>query len=135
MKFLSQLWFSVLPFLDFIGLYGLIRTRVGGFLGNFFLQILESWSNIITFGLLFIKFGLQLEWHPIVTILGLLELHSCLMDLCQNIEILMLVHGTFSCPIEDYVVLFSHLFDLGLQFLVLIYDTIICIFSLSNCHL
>lgn len=113
----------------------LIRSAIGSFPCNLSFEILEGWSNLIAFHLFFIEFVLKLKRHSIVSVLSLLKLNSCLMDLSQNIEIFVLVHGGLSCFIEKNVIFLPQFFDFALEHSIRIYKCIISIFSLIDSHL
>jgi hypothetical protein len=63
--------------------------------------------------------------------LGELKLHPGLVDLSEDVHVFVLVHGGFSDFVEDDAMLFSQLFDLVLQFDILVVDVLECIFGLE----
>ena len=132
MKLLCNFTFSIFPLFDLILFNGLFRSAIGGFLSNFSFQFLESTPNIVAFGLLFSQFILELERHFVVAVLGLLKLDSSLMNLSQNVEIFMLIHGCFVGFVDENMIFVSDFFDFGLHHSVVVVKTIICIFCLAD---
>lgn len=87
-----------------MGLDGLIGPTIGGLSSHFLFEILKGRPNFITLHLFFIKFILQLQRHTIVPVLGLLELDSSLVDLGEDVEVFVLVHGGLSGFVQEDVV-------------------------------
>ena len=104
MKFLSDLWLSLFPFLNFMSFYWLIGSTISCFSSNLPFKILEGWSDFVAFHLFLIKLVLKFKRHSIISVLCLLELNSGLMDLSQNIEIFVLVHRGLPCLIKKDVI-------------------------------
>jgi hypothetical protein len=57
------------------------------------------------------------------------------MNLGQNIQIFVLVHRSLTCFVEQNVILLSELLYLTLKHAVVVYQSVICIFGLADCHL
>ena len=115
--------------------YRLIRSTVSCFSGHFFFEILESKSNLVTLGLFFIQFILKLQGHSVVSILSLLEFNSCLMNLSQDIQILVLIHWGLPCFVKKDVIFLSQLLDFALEHTIGVYKWIISIFGFVDSHL
>ena len=56
------------------------------------LQLLELLFNLMALGLFLVEFGLELRCHFIVPILSFFKIDSYLMDVCQSVQVLVLVH-------------------------------------------
>lgn len=108
------------------------RSTVGGFLCYFPFELLKSSTNVVAFRLLLCQFILKLKRHLVVSILSFLELHPGLMDLCQDIEVLMFIHRCFIGLVDKDVVLVSDLFDFGLHHAVVVEQTVIGVFGLTD---
>ena len=114
---------------------GLVRSAVSGFSGDLSFQVLECRPDLIALGLFFIEFVLKLKRHSVVSVLGLLELYSGLVNLRQNVEVFMLIHGGLSCFVDKNVIFLPQLFDFSLEHSVGIDEGIISVFGLVDSHL
>ena len=54
------------------------------------------------------------------------------MDLGQDVEVLVLIHGGLVCLIDENVVLFAHFLDLGLHHPVVVIQPIVCVLGLAD---
>ena len=93
-------------------LNGKLRATVGSFLGHFSLELLESSADVIALGLLLGEFILKFKRHFIITILGLLKLNPGLVNLSEDIEIFVFVHGCLIRFVDEDAIFISNLFDL-----------------------
>lgn len=126
---------SLFPLFNFVRLDRLIRPAVGGLPGHFSLQVLESRSDLVAFGLFLVQLVLQLYRHPVVSVLGLLQLDSRLVHLCQDVQILVLIHRGLPCLVQQHVVLLSQLLYLTLEHPVRVNQGVIGVLGLANGHL
>lgn len=132
LKFLSNLALTLLPLLYFMLFYRLLRSAVSGLFCDLPLEFLESTADIVAFGLFLVEFVLKLEWHFIVAILCFLQLDSCLVHLCQNVEILVLIHRSLVGLVDEDVIFVSNLFNFGLHHPIVIEQAVVCVFSLAD---
>ena len=58
-------------------------------MGN--IKFLKLMFNFFAFSLLLIKFGLEFAGHTVVAVLGFFEIKSNLVDICESVEVLVLV--------------------------------------------
>jgi len=92
MDFLIFETFTIFPVFKSLLWNFLSCSAEHGILGYTSLQFLELLFNFVTFSLLFIKLGLKLRGHFVVTILSFFQIDSNLMNISESVEIFMLVH-------------------------------------------
>jgi len=80
-----------LPIVNTAGWQGFSVATEHGILGNRALQLFKLVLNLLTLGLLLIELSLEFRSHPVIALLGLLEVESYLVDVSQSVEVLMLV--------------------------------------------
>ena len=68
------------PVVDHSVTQRLVRAGEDGILGDRALQFLELMFDFLTFSLLLVELSLQFGGHAVVTLLGLLQIESNLMD-------------------------------------------------------
>ena len=132
MKLFSYSCFSIFPLFYFIWFYGLFRSTIGCFLCNLSFELLESTSDVIALRLFLSEFILKFERHFIVSVLCFLKFDSGLVNLSQNVEILVFIHGSFISFIDEDMIFLSHFFYFWLHHSVVIIESIISIFSLAD---
>lgn len=93
-------------------LNGELGATVGCLLGHFPLEFLESCANVIALGLLLGEFVLEFKRHFVITVLGLLKLNPGLVNLSEDIEIFVFVHGCLIRFVDEDAIFISNLFDL-----------------------
>lgn len=71
---------SSFPVVDHFGAQGLVGATEDSILGHRALQLLELMLNLLTFSLLLVELGLKFGGHSVVTLLGLLQVETDLMD-------------------------------------------------------
>ena len=135
LKFLGYFGLPFLPLLNLVGLDGLFGATVGGLFGNFPLKLLEGTADVVALGLFLSKFVLKFKGHLVVPILGLLKFDPGLMDLGQDVEVFVFIHGGFICLVDENVVLLAHFLDLGLHHAVVIVQSIVGVLGLADCQL
>ncbi len=135
LEFFGDLSFPLLPFLNFMALDWLVWSAVSGLSGNFSFQVLEGRSDFVAFGLFLIEFVLKFKGHSVVSVLSLLKLHSGLVDLGQDVQILMFIHWSLSCLIEKNVIFFPEFFDFALEHSVGVDQSIVSVFGFIDGHL
>jgi hypothetical protein len=100
------------------GLFELFAgPREDSVLSDRVLKGLELSLNFLTFGLLFVKFGLEFGSHLIVTILGFLQVEAHLMHVSESVQVLVLVEHLLRLLLEVAIVV-VHQVDFLLQIVV-----------------
>jgi len=71
---------SSFPVVDHTGAQGFVGATEDSILGNGTLQLFELMLDLFALSLLLVKLGLKFRGHSVVTLLGLFEVKSNLMD-------------------------------------------------------
>ena len=80
-----------LPFFNNLGAELLASTTVDSVHGHTALELLELLLDLSAFGLLLVKFVLELAGHAVVSVLSLLQVVADLMHVSQSVQVLVLV--------------------------------------------
>jgi hypothetical protein len=82
----------LLPLIELLLRDFLSCSREYSILSDTSFEFLELLFDLMAFGLFLIKLCLELRGHLVVSILGLLQVDSHLMDVCKCVQVLVLVH-------------------------------------------
>lgn len=109
----------------------LASSREHSILCNGTLELLELRFDLTALCLLLVELGLELRGHLVVTILGFLQVDTDLMDVCQSVQVLVLVHLDIALALVVIVVL-VHGQDLLLELVILALQVIAFLQLLLN---
>mgnify|MGYP007097758752 FL=1 len=95
---------------------------------------MKGLPDFITLSLLFTEFLLKVQTHAVVAVLSGLQVHPCLMHLCECIEVFVLVHGLTGF-VDESICLRFELFYLLLKFVVGNHQPIVGVSGLGDSQL
>jgi hypothetical protein len=101
---------SSFPVVNHSSAQRLVGSAEHGILGDGTLKLLELMLNLLTLSLLLVKLGLKFGSHSVVTLLGLFQVESNLMDVSQSVKIFMFVKE-LSVLLHFVVTLTEFVFD------------------------
>lgn len=123
-------------------LFPLVDLRVGELLtcsnkncvfSHRVLECFELCLDFMAFCLFFVQFSLQLTSHLVVPVLSLLEVEPDLMNVCQRIEVLMLIQHLLVTLIKVSLIVL-HEENRLLQVIVLSFELMVLFHFFPNCH-
>lgn len=92
MHFLILQRLALFPLVPLLGRNDLSSPGEDSVRSDTSLQLFELLLNLMALGLFLVELGLELRGHFIVPILSFFKIDSYLMDVCQSVQVLVLVH-------------------------------------------
>ena len=89
------------------------------------LELLELLLDLVALGLLLVELRLQFARHFVVALLCLLEVEAHLVDVCERVEVLVLVERAVALLVSAVVGVHVHEDDVLLQFPVLLLQAVL----------